>query len=64
MTGVQTCALPICFPVTILGLYAEVNADGSLGDTIYTDAGKNVAVFSSEDDEAVALNLLEGLNGE
>ena len=23
MTGVQTCALPICFPVTILGGYGE-----------------------------------------
>ena len=26
MTGVQTCALPICFPVTIGRLEAELNS--------------------------------------
>ena len=25
MTGVQTCALPICFPVTILGIFSDVD---------------------------------------
>ena len=24
MTGVQTCALPICFPVTIAGLSGDI----------------------------------------
>ena len=32
MTGVQTCALPICFPVTIRG--AEVNRIWKKGDKV------------------------------
>ena len=38
MTGVQTCALPICFPVTIAGevcAYRGDNAGGRTGDAAY-----------------------------
>ena len=46
MTGVQTCALPICFPVTILGLsilekvYGNVKGGvGKIFDIITTGIG-------------------------
>ena len=32
MTGVQTCALPICFPVTILEVVKNYDIDGIQGD--------------------------------
>ena len=39
MTGVQTCALPICFPVTIVSRVTSFNSDGfslsSSNDTNY-----------------------------
>ena len=42
MTGVQTCALPICFPVTILGaLYA-------LSSELYAEDDE---YFDDEDDD-------------
>ena len=40
MTGVQTCALPICFPVTIVGVgYFAVGAQGgtSMGAQLTAD---------------------------
>ena len=41
MTGVQTCALPICFPVTIRAFWtAEYNKGEKISDT---KAGKTVA---------------------
>ena len=30
MTGVQTCALPICFPVTIAGLWVKIKSNGNI----------------------------------
>ena len=39
MTGVQTCALPICFPVTIAGTTTRISGvDGSSGDSWGTNA--------------------------
>ena len=38
MTGVQTCALPICFPVTIIGIYG--------GFFTPTEAGAASAVYA------------------
>ena len=37
MTGVQTCALPICFPVTIRKVRREEFADG--GERVMEPAG-------------------------
>ena len=44
MTGVQTCALPICFPVTIAGGIAKVEYKDQSGDVLwyYDDAGNFV----------------------
>ena len=60
MTGVQTCALPICFPVTIFGLKAHViipddlDFDGDGDDGFLEHYGEKAEVpeeekYSSED---------------
>ena len=38
MTGVQTCALPICFPVTIRAVFLEIQ--DSLRDGVYVFVAK------------------------
>ena len=46
MTGVQTCALPICFPVTIRALL--VNETWGHARDIYVAAGfKEVVIFKN-----------------
>ena len=45
MTGVQTCALPICFPVTIGGVDKGVNKAGSSLDKLKGTVGKLGAAF-------------------
>ena len=51
MTGVQTCALPICFPVTILGaIDAKANTNASNITALQTsDNAKFKAVSVSND---------------
>ena len=36
MTGVQTCALPICFPVTIIEIEDEILSNDEDGEVIET----------------------------
>ena len=43
MTGVQTCALPICFPVTIFDGASWVSVAGSSGAITY-NAAENLAI--------------------
>ena len=50
MTGVQTCALPICFPVTIDGFYLLERLDGVFGGA---DNGR--WYFRKEDEDMLEL---------
>ena len=53
MTGVQTCALPICFPVTILGVSGDQGVVGKIGQIrdippqIFEVSGKQVGSVPS-----------------
>ena len=47
MTGVQTCALPICFPVTIFDSLVSSLATSGLG-YIYEDANGNIGYADSD----------------
>ena len=40
MTGVQTCALPICFPVTIFGVWILTARNESDNEAVYSTAEK------------------------
>ena len=53
MTGVQTCALPICFPVTIV--LAEVASDPADEDRL--DALDEVELAEPDSDEALEAKL-------
>ena len=54
MTGVQTCALPICFPVTILAqyqlMYAEEHKNADVQYLTLTDEEYD-EMFPYEEDE-------------
>ena len=47
MTGVQTCALPICFPVTINGVDKGRVAESG---TVYATTSKNLHELGSKQD--------------
>ena len=47
MTGVQTCALPICFPVTIEGGYSVVVNDILFSVLKIEIDGKEIEFYSS-----------------
>ena len=61
MTGVQTCALPICFPVTI-GLAAGIRTVTKIGDirNKVTITYKNNQQQSAEDATSIALYGQQG----
>ena len=50
MTGVQTCALPICFPVTIV---KEVSRDGRMSIIWIGETYSQLAWFKSSELEVV-----------
>ena len=52
MTGVQTCALPICFPVTIISSDRLFESTGRGGFTIYPDI-KGLDVYFYDKKEIV-----------
>ena len=43
MTGVQTCALPICFPVTINGFIVSVQLPGVPPKQSFVDTSSSLA---------------------
>ena len=51
MTGVQTCALPICFPVTILGEWALVGQ----GPVVWVNQWRGVRYVITQDLRVFAL---------
>ena len=46
MTGVQTCALPICFPVTIIRAYIVANDNRQHGENIVENPRKQHIFFN------------------
>ena len=47
MTGVQTCALPICFPVTI-NLLGDVSASGNVGSGATATAAESAQMMPTD----------------
>ena len=56
MTGVQTCALPICFPVTI-PTAGEYVADGAARQAAWALSGeKDLPIWSNSDFEKILMD--------
>ena len=67
MTGVQTCALPICFPVTIIGHVIEAIFSQKAGvtvtglGTLSPEMGASVALSSTSVDTCEDMDVTEDM---